>query len=286
MQRRAAAAYVALFLVIAAASYGVIATTQNPAASVSAEEAEYTLTAGSQIEVDGRTYNVTEISAEESSDGGGHGGGGGVEYAGTLTWTNESAVQTATWEANTTITYGSDNTTYRVLIANVSNPTSVQLRPEPPDDANPRFVNDTQVVDVDIDDDGFVERGVPIGRYLSQVENRSNVTIGSSATINGTQRQVASLTNESVTFEWTAPEDNEIELGQAALVELRGTEYLVYFEDGETAYLDANDSTEYYQRKADHDAMRKRMNGFWAVTIISSISAGGMVGLAFLPRRE
>ncbi len=285
MQRRAAAAYVAFFLVIAAGAYGVIATTDNPTAFVTEEEAEYTLTAGDQIEVDGRTYNVTEISAEES-EGGGHGGGGGVEYAGTLTWTNESAVQTATWEANSTVTYGANNSTYRVHIANVSNPTSVQLRPEPPEDVNPRFVNGSQVVDVDIDDDGFVETGVPVERYLSEFDNRSRVTIGNSVTINGTEREIASLTNQSVTFEWVEAQDEEVGLSQGSVVELRGTEYLVYFEGEEAVHLDENASTAYYERQTDHDAMSKRINGFWAVTLISAVSAGGMVGLAFLPRRE
>lgn len=278
MQRGAAAAYVAFFLVIAAGSYGVIATTDNPTAFVTEEEAEYTLTGGDRIEVDERTYNVTAINAEESE--------GSVEYSGTLTWTNESAVQTATWEANSTVTYGAANTTYRVLIANVSNPTAVQLRPEPPDDVNPRFVNGSQVVDVDVDDDGLVERGIPVGQYLGTSENRSNVTLAGSATINGTDRDITSLTNESVTFEWTEAEDEEVDLGQGTVVELRGTEYLVYFEDGETVYLDENASTEYFQRGNDYAAMSKRINGFWAVTLISVVSAGGMIGLAFLPRRE
>jgi len=284
MQRRAAAAYVAFFLVIAAGAYGVIATTDNPSAYVAEEEAEYTLAAGDEIEVDGRTYTVSEISAEESE--GGHGGGGGVEYSGTLTWTNESAVQTETWEANSTITYGPDNSTYRVHIANVSNPTAVQLRPEPPEEANPRFENGSQVVDVDIDDDGFVETGVPVAQYRSEFDNRSNATIGNSVTINGTERTISSLTNESVTFRWTQPQEEEVDLGQGQVAELRGTEYLVYFEGEEAVHLDDNASTEYYQRGKDHDAMSKRINGFWAVTLISVVSAGGMIGLAFLPRRE
>jgi len=284
MQRRAAAAYVAFFLVIAAGSYGVIATTDNPEPYVTGEEAEHTLAAGEQIEIGERTYNVS-LSAKESGGGGGHGGGGGgVEYQGKLTYTNESAVQTATWGQNTTVTY--DNSTYRVLIENVSSPSELQLRPEPSADVNPRFVNGSQVVDVDIDDDGFVEEAVPIARYLESVENRSNVTISDSVTINGTERSVTSLTNESVTFEWVEPAEEEISLGQAETVELGGQEYLVYFESGETAYLDANESTAYYERRSDHDAMTLRINGFWAVTIVSGIAGLGLIGVAFLPRRE
>lgn len=269
MQRRAAAAYVAFFLVIAAGSYGVIATTDNPEPYVTEQEAEHTLVAGEQIDIGERTYNVS-ISGE--SDGG------------TLTWTNESAVQTATWGQNTTVTY--DNSTYRVLIENVSSPSELQLRPEPPADVNPRFVNGSQIVDIDIDDDGFVEEGVPIASYLETVENRSNVTVTDSVTINGTERSVTSLTNESVTFEWVEPAEEEISLAQASTIELEGEEYLVYFESGETAYLDANDSTAYYERQSDYDAMSLRINGFWAVTIVSTIAGVGLIGVAFLPRRE
>jgi len=285
MQRRAAAAYVAFFLVIAAGSYGVIATTENPEAYVTEEEAEHTLVAGESIEVGERTYNVSEVKAEESGGGGGHGGGGGgVEYSATLTRINESAVQTESWGRNTTVTY--DNSTYRVLIANVSEPSEVQLRPEPPDEVTPRWYNGRQYVDFDIDDDGFVEQNVSVVRYLETEENRSNVTFSETLTINGTERSVTSLTNESVTFEWVSPEEEEVSFGQAELVELNGREFLAYFEDGETVYLDANDSTAYYERRAEHDAMRLRLNGFWAVTIVSVVSGAGLIGLAFLPRRE
>jgi hypothetical protein len=276
MQRRAAAAYVAFFLVIAAGSYGVIATTENPEAYVTEEEAEYTLVAGESIEVGERTYSVSEVKAEEA--------GGGVEYSATLTRINESAVQTESWARNTTVTY--DNSTYRVLIANVSDPSEVQLRPEPPDDVNPRWYGDRQYVDFDLDDDGFVEQNVSVVRYLETEENRSNVTFSESLTVNGTERSVTSLTNASVTFEWVEPEEEEVSFGQAELVELNGQQYLAYFENGETVYLDANDSTAYYQRQADHDAMRLRLNGFWAVTIVSVVSGAGLIGLAFLPRRE
>jgi len=282
MQRRAAAAYVAFFLVIAAGSYGVIATTDNPEPYVTEQEAEHTLVDGEEIDIGERTYNVS-LSAEES-DGGDHGGGGGVEYSGTLTWTNESAVQTATWEQNTTVTY--DNSTYRVLIENVSSPSELQLRPEPPEEANPRFVNGSQIVDTDIDDDGFVEQGIPIVRYLETVENRSNVTVTDSVTINGTERSVTSLTNESATFEWVEPAEEEISLAQASTIELDGEEYFVYFESGETAYLDANESTAYYERQSDYDTMTLRTNGFWAVTMVSAVAGMGLIGLAFLPRRE
>jgi hypothetical protein len=275
MQRRAAAAYVAFFLVIAAGSYGVIATTDNPEPYVTSEEAEHTLVTGEQIDIGERAYNVS-LSAEEAD--------GGVEYSGTLTWTNESAVQTATWEQNTTVTY--DNSTYRVLIENVSSPSELQLRPEPPEDANPRFENGSQIVDIDVDDDGFVERGVPVLRYLESVENRSNVTVTDSVTINGTERSVTSLTNESATFEWVEPAEEEVSLAQASTIELEGQEYFVYFDSGETAYLDANESTAYYERRSDYDEMSLRTNGLWAVTIVSSIAGMGLIGLAFLPRRE
>jgi hypothetical protein len=284
MQRGAAAAYVAIFLVVAAGSYGVIATTDNPEAHVTEEEAEHTLVQNESIQVGDREYRVADISAEEEE--GEHGGGGGIEYTGTLNWTNTSAVQTATWEANTTVTYGQGNTTYRVLIADVENPSQLQLRPEPPEQLNPRFVNGSQVVDVDIDDDGFVEQGVPIEEYVTNLTNRSTVTFSDSVTVNGTERTVTELTNESVTFEWTEPQFEEVSLGDGAVVELNGEQYLVHFESEERAYLDDNASTAYYERSEDHDAMSKRMNGFWAVTILSSISALGLIGVAFLPRRE
>lgn len=100
MQRRAAAAYVALFLVVAAGSYALIATGQGP--TVSVEEPDHEFRAGDTLTVDGREYTVRSVEVTES-EGGGHGGGGGKSYAAELAWTNESARYTESYGRNATV---------------------------------------------------------------------------------------------------------------------------------------------------------------------------------------
>jgi hypothetical protein len=285
MQRRAAAAYVAFFVIVAVGAYAVIATAESPHAEVTAAEAEHNLEeTGQNFSVGDRTYNVTELSASEGS-GGGH-GGGGVEYSAVVTWTNESAVQSTSWAANSTVSY--ENSTYRVLIDDVASPQFVQLRPEPPDDVNPHWMNDSQFVSFDVDDDGFVERDVPVERYLSQEEERESVAFTASSGLNDTH-SVRELTNESVVLEWIGPEENDVELNQKSVVELNGEEYFVYLTGGSgdaVARLDDNSSTKYYERKADADLMELRTNGFWAVVIVSGSAAFLIIGLAFMPSKS
>jgi len=278
MQRRAAAAYVTFFLVIAAGSYGVIATTEAPAVTVQPGEAEHTLQSGTTFTVDGREYTVASISAEESD--------GTVEGTATLEWVNVSERLTASWANNSTITDG--NRTYRVLIPNVSAPEAFQLRPEPGDATNPHWQNGSQFVDVDIDGDGFTERDVPIGRYLQANESLSNRTIDREATITyrGNETRVISLTNESATLEWTADVTHTVELAHRANATLNDRTFLVFFPSTDTIYLDSVETTRYFDRAADEDFYRLRTNGFWAVSILSGFAIVLLVGLAYMPRRR
>jgi len=102
MQRRAAAAYLVLFLVIGVGAYAVIGVAEKP--HVDLEAPEYA--PGDTLTVDGRTYTVDEIT-ESGSGGGGHGGGGGTEITGTLTWTDSEATSTASLENGTTVAWQS-----------------------------------------------------------------------------------------------------------------------------------------------------------------------------------
>jgi hypothetical protein len=89
MQRRVAAIYLVFFLVMGASAYSVIAVAEQPAIDVAGDSYEQ----GDTLTVDGREYTVAELS----TGGGGEGEEGeGVEAAGTLVWTNESARYTAT----------------------------------------------------------------------------------------------------------------------------------------------------------------------------------------------
>jgi hypothetical protein len=91
MQRRAAAIYAALFLLIAAGSYVMIGVAQEPAITV--ENPDHDLSEGDTVDIDGRTYTVETINPNVNQD----------ERDATLTWTNASERQTATIENNSEV---------------------------------------------------------------------------------------------------------------------------------------------------------------------------------------
>lgn len=85
MQRRAAAAYLALFLVVCAGAYAVIGVAEKPAVELDSEP----YTEGDQLTVDQRVYDVTGVS-------------GGT---GELQWTDSDAIETNTLENNTNVSW-------------------------------------------------------------------------------------------------------------------------------------------------------------------------------------
>jgi hypothetical protein len=86
MQRRVAAIYFALFLVLGAGAYSVIAVAQQPTIDVEGEP----LAAGDSVTVNGEQFTVASISEENASDG------GGTTIVGQLATTNDSYVYSAT----------------------------------------------------------------------------------------------------------------------------------------------------------------------------------------------
>lgn len=84
MQRRAAAAYAGLLLLIAVGAYVMVGVAEEPAVTV--ENPDHTLGEGDEFTIGDRTYTVSEVSGSADASG----------RTATLTWTNESEKQTAT----------------------------------------------------------------------------------------------------------------------------------------------------------------------------------------------
>ncbi|WP_267641739.1 hypothetical protein [Haloarchaeobius amylolyticus] len=283
MQRRAAAAYVALFLALTAGAYAFITIAEAP--EVGLENPDATLTSGDTLTVDGRQYNATEVSASESS-GGGHGGGGGVTYTAKLVWVNESATTSETWTNNTTVTY--QNTTYRAFIANTSSPNEVTLRWEPGDQYSPQWVNGTQYIDGDLDQPD--RQAVTVEEYIANNDSIGRQTLeitGDTYNFKGNQSTVT-REPETLTFTWTQPKENEVSFGQNANVTLNGVEYAAHFPDGESVQLKRGEAAqkELMASLETEDRFHERINGLWGVVLVGGTALVLLVGLAFLPRKE
>ncbi|WP_101294011.1 hypothetical protein [Halegenticoccus soli] len=292
MQRRAAAIYAVLFLVIGAASYSLIATAQEP--EISFENPDYRLSQNESFTVEGQQqqYTVSSIEASMESSGGGHGGGGGeLTRSGEITWTIQSAEYNATWENNSTVTLNNQtNESYRVLIPNQSNPNSFTLQEE---------INESQVLQNDpnadnetITRDGqkyvVVQNGndttlVPADEYFPDPQTQ-RYSEGDSLNYQGNQSTVENVTAESVTVTWTGPRTSTAELSEGGRVNLDGQEYLVHFPNNQTVVL-TQDFQSYKAQNQDIAQHHQLLNSLWSIIALCGITAVLLLAMAYLPSR-
>ena len=283
MQRRAAAAYFAFFLVVSVAAYAYIgvAESQRPEVTLEGEE----LTNDSTFTVDGTTHTVSNI---HRTGGDGHGGGG--EMVADLSWTNDSSRYTATLEADSTATV--DDTTYVVTVDNESSTATLTeeqnvtalLRADPSVENSLATQNGTEYVVSS--EDGTLE---PVSEWLPEPETRSYGVGDSFAyqTGDGTQETtVASVSESGMTVEWFAPEEKTAELTEGGNVTLQGQQYFAHFPDEQSVQLVSTDQYGAYQATlGDQDYFHERTNGLWGISILSGIAATLMLGMAYLPNR-
>ncbi|WP_336021486.1 hypothetical protein [Halobellus salinisoli] len=267
MQRRAAAIYVALFIVIGAASYSLIATAQTP--TVEFDNPEYELAQGDQFQVGDRAYTVSSVS----------------ETTGELQYTEESSEYTATWENDSTQTV--DDEEWRVLVDEGEEPSGFTLEEE---------INETAILqeDPDASEETVEQNGtryvvineselVPADEYFPEPETRSYAE-GDSFQYEGNETTVDSVTADAVQLTWTAPRTNTITAEQEVNVTLGDETYLAYFPDGSTMQL-TQDFESYDRQTAEIDRVQTQTNGLWGVSILSFLTSVFMIGFAYLPSR-
>ena len=266
MQRRAAAIYVALFVLIGAASYSLIATAQQPA--VEFDDPARELTQGDTIDAAGQTYTVASVS----------------ETGGELRFTEESATYTATLENDSTQTV--DDEEWRVVIEG-EEPTEVTLREE---------INETAILASDpaastetVEQNGtrYVvlnnTRLVPAADYFPDPETR---TYAEDDTLDyrGNVTTVGSVTADAAELTWTAPRTDTLALEHESNVTIGERTFFVYAPDGSTVQL-VTDYGNYRQQTAAIDQFRTYRNGLWGVSIVSFLTAVFLIGFAYLPSR-
>ncbi|KAB1197799.1 MULTISPECIES: hypothetical protein [Haloferax] len=283
MQRRAAIISVVFFLVIGAGAYSLIATASTP--TVSFENPEYSLAQGDEFSVpdSDQTFTVSSITEEEES--GGHGGGTTLVRSGEITYVNESARFTETWDNGSTVTL--DGTDYRVEIENVSDPseaTLVELRNDSAILQNDQNAdNETVTRDgeeyVVVDGDTLVLAE----EYFPANETRT-VAEGDSFAYDEQDVTVATVESAGVTLEWFAAEENTIGVDNEANVTVGGQQYLAYFPDGETLVLTQN--YESYDAQVESiEEFHLFENGLWGVVIVAFSTIVLLIGMAFMPSR-
>jgi len=284
MQRRAAALYFALFLVIGAGSFGYIQTVdaQQPTISLDAQ----TYSQNDVLTVDGRTYVVSEISAENAS-----------EAEGTLTWTNQSAQETATLENGSDTTY--QNESWQVQIANTSDVSQFTLQENL--NVSAILANDDRVDDQTVTRNGqeqvvFTANDtlMPLNEYLREPQTVTvsegdayNYTTEDGTIQPATVNQVTgNVSTPSVTLAWGTTQENTVDLAEGANVTLAdGQTRVVHFTDGGKVQLSTDIAA--YQEQAEQQVyFDERKKGLWGVSVISFLAAIILLATAYLPVKD
>jgi len=287
MQRRAAAIYVAFFIVLGAASYSVIATASTP--TIGFENPDHRLSEGDQFSVDDRQYTVSSISTETSSGGGGHGGGGEtVTHSGQVSWTNDSARYTQTWDADSTVTY--DGETYRVAVGSGDDPTTFELveavnrtailQNDPAVENQTVTVNGTEYV---VSESNGSRTLTPTSEYFPTPAS-TQYSEGDTVQYQGNATTVDEVTSSGATLAWTAPRTNTVELGHQGNVTLNGQQFFAYYTDDTTVVLES-DYGVYEEQTEEIDTYHQHTNGLWGVSIVSFVTAIMLLGMAYMPSR-
>ena len=279
MQRRAAAVYIAFFLVVGAVSFTLVTTGATPEFSL--ENPDQTLTANQTFTVNGTEANVTSIQAEAGEEG--------VTRSGTITWVNESARYTEEWQNQSTVTYNNGNWT--VSIPNATNTSQFTLVEN---------INRTEILrnDSSVANQTTTVEGV---EYVVRIDNGSRTLINASEYFgepetrqfsegeqfqyNGNQTTVTQVVgNGSATLVWTAPRENAVTVDDHTNVTVVDTVYFAHFPDNSTLQL-TTDYTPYETHQQESTEFADQTNGLWGVTILSGLSVIFLAGLAYLPSR-
>ncbi|UPW01815.1 hypothetical protein M0R88_06890 [Halorussus gelatinilyticus] len=269
MQRRAATVYGVLFLVIAAGSYSLIGVAQEPGIDLEGE----TYTENDTLTVGGLEYTVASVGDGE----------------GTLERVNQSARYTATWANNTTAQL--DNTTYRVLIPNRTDPSQFTLREEFNLSENVSTVTQggTEYVVVNRSDGN--RSLVPVDEYKRQQFGEPETrqfSEGQTFQLAGNQTTVSNVTREEALLTWTAPRTVSTSFAEGENVTLGpadgGQQFVAHFPANDTVQLSPN-PPEYQSQVSEINHFNERIAGLWGITILSVLTVVLLFGLAFLPNK-
>ena len=277
MQRRAAAIYVAFFLVVGAASFSLIATASAP--QLSFENPDHELSQGDTLTVDGQEFTVSGISAEAEE--------GEVTRSGTLESTNQSARYTVEWANDSTVTYDgqdwtvtTDNESESYALTEVLDRTAILQNDSDVENETTTVGGQEYVVERD---DGN-RTLIPADEYFPEPETREYAVGDELENIEDNTATVASVSSDAATLEYFAPRTNEISVADEANVTVGSTTYFAYFPDNSTMLLTQEFDT-YEQYQQGTETQTTMTNGLWGVTILSGLSAFLLLGMAYMPSR-
>ncbi|TQQ82698.1 hypothetical protein EGH24_04415 [Halonotius terrestris] len=276
MQRRAVAVYVALFLLIGAASYTLMVTAEQP--QISVEDPDYQLSSGEEFTAAGQSY--TAATVEEVTEEGSY-GSTSTYIAATVEWTLTGVENTDEWAEGDTITVDerewevTDIAPPRVTVEEVLDRQAI-LEADPDADNQTYSGEDGEFVRIN-------GETVPASEYFDPAV--VTFTEGETVPYDGQSATLDSVTNESVAVSWTTTESRSQELQSGDTITLAdNSTYTAYFTGTNT--LELTDDTEAYQASvAEQETFSQRVSGLRWVTFTTAFISFLMIAFAFLPSR-
>jgi hypothetical protein len=195
MQRRAAAAYAGLLLLIAVGAYVMVGVAEEP--TVTVENPEYTLGDGDEFAIGDRTYTVSEVSGSADASG----------RTATVTWINASEKQTVA------LGNGSQLPAINVTWPGQTARTAVT------------FANGSAVRYNGVSHTMRTENG-----SITLVPRNVSVSVGDTFPYRGNQTNVTAAGNQTVTLEWNTSENAT--LADGSTVSYNRSEYTVRVRTG------------------------------------------------------
>ncbi|MFC5133590.1 MULTISPECIES: hypothetical protein [Haloferacaceae] len=274
MQRRAVAVYVAFFLLVGSATGVIVTTAQTP--GISFENPDHELSSGDTFEVDGNEYTVAEIG--EDGDGNLL---GQVER-------NRTAEQSESWSNGSTVEVDGGEWTVRIEGDDPSSFTLVEeldrtaILEDDPNADNETYERNGEE-QVAVTDENGETRLVPADEYFPAPEERS-YAVGDEFAYGDRTAAVDAVSADAATLVWTATETVSTEIEQDSRVTLGDTEFVAHFQDSSTLVLSTNFES-YEAQLAEIDRHETNSDGLWRVMIVSLLSSGLFLAMAFMPSR-
>ncbi len=267
MQRRAAAMYVGLLLVIAVGSIAFISAAEAPDERLDA--AEYEVDEDGTFSHEGQTYTVTSIG----------------EFSATVTWEEPGVAQEATISNNTVIS--SEGTEYRLRFAT---PTAQEITLR---ETFPEHDLETQDRDgetyVELEENGTI-RLVPEEEYLRTEfgpREERTIAIGEGFyrdAVNATVT-VESISQAGVAVSWTGPAERATTVANGDPLDLGDTTFGVNFIGTSTLQL-TTDVAAWEDHEEALSTWQERSLGFWGIGVLAAVAAVVLGGMAMLPQRR
>ncbi len=276
MQRRAVAAYAALFIVIAAGSYAFTGAAEEP--TITIDDPDVSAASGESFTVDGVEYTVADVN--ESEGGGGLEGGGEGGISGNLTW-SEEVRRTETLESGQVVAV--QDTNWSVEIGDGEDPSTFRLvENHTIDRPTVREDNVTYVIAERDGERTLVERGEYVRQEFGEPETHE---FSEGDAYLNESRTVDNVTTGAVTLGWNATEQQRMAISEGDQVNLENTTYVVHFPDSSSLVMTSDLET--YQNDLDEQArFQQRVDGINYAGTISLLAAILVIAASYLPRRR